>query len=273
MELNPELWENPRFTGLFQTSGAQGHQNGPAVAPYTPRPAPQIEDSTAATPTIIPQWARLVPVLSIRSQQYIIHQHHSTTLILILILILMYISQMSATMIQTTNYCRYCLSDKALKCQYQINYLMAGRSSKMAVVTLTNMWLTEVMVVTEVMVGDSKALQPTRSVMWPLSLMAIWPAVRSCDSRRAMIWPSPSTSPHMEASGPSSTTTSGRLLPMALLLSPCVCAMNETSLSQLHMKNNTSSLTNMAITSFHPSVHSKCGMETSSCPPCSQMTW
>ena len=54
MELNPELRENPRFTGLFQTSGAQGHQNGPAVAPDTPRPAPQIEDSTAATPTIIP---------------------------------------------------------------------------------------------------------------------------------------------------------------------------------------------------------------------------
>ena len=62
---------------------------------------------------------------------------------------------MSATMIQTTNYCRYHLSDKVLKCQYQINHLMAGRSSKMAIVTLTNMWLTEVLVVTEVMVGDS----------------------------------------------------------------------------------------------------------------------
>ena len=134
-----ELRENPHFAGLFQTSGARGRQNGPAVAPDTPRPAPQIEDSTVATPTIIPPGARLVPVLSIRSQRYIIHQHHSTTLILILILILMYISQMSATMIQTTNYCRYRLSDKALKCQYQIDYLMAGRSSKIAVVTLTNM--------------------------------------------------------------------------------------------------------------------------------------
>ncbi|KIL58603.1 hypothetical protein M378DRAFT_86304 [Amanita muscaria Koide BX008] len=59
MELHPELRENPRFAGLFQTSGARGRRNGPAATASTseswsldaqsaPRPAPPI------TPAISP---------------------------------------------------------------------------------------------------------------------------------------------------------------------------------------------------------------------------
>ena len=48
MELHPELRENPRFAGLFHTSGARGRRNPATTSSSAQRPASQTEDPMAS---------------------------------------------------------------------------------------------------------------------------------------------------------------------------------------------------------------------------------